>query len=443
MITPEKKPSPIQRRTFVKAAVAATTLAGTSVADNASRSTSRSQYDIAPIRSWNARTETHTAFFPIGWYSFGPWAQIKEIAANGANTVLYAGMGIDDWQMNDALTQMNLAGEHGVKVVVGLDGKVVGPVRFGDQSTYGAIPEYVEVFNNHTAMLGWQLGDEFSVGAAHCVGETVKLLRHLGSKHQTWQVHPHTWSNDDVKALMAKTDVCTFDGYTYLDGQSEFDPTASARVLAWQQAKADLIQDHGWAGNVNITQAVGCKCGDAPFRFPTAREYRWNVFSAIASTGARGTLNWIYSYFGGFYADDPERFFEFRDNVVKPVNLEQAKLARALERGYNVGRLSTNLDQLTDTTIPPATGPYRKFNKVGRILLHDVAERKYYLIVTNNEPDTLNLQLTMSELPARLKSLAVSEPHTKRRLLLKRSRPGNFELRDSLAGYSVSIYEFG
>jgi len=349
-------------------------------------------------------------------------------------------MGLHGWQLGDTLKRMDVAKELGVKIVVGLHADVIGGVQFGKPNTYGVIPGYVEAFNKQPAMLGWQLGDEFSASATPQINDTVKLLRQLGSKHQTWQVHPHTWGNEEVKKLMACTDVCNYDGYTYIDGQPEFENTASARVLAWQQAKADLIQTEGWSGNVNVTQAVGCKCGDAAFRFPTADEYRWNVFSAIATTGARGTMNWIYSYWGGFYADDPNRFFAFRDETVKPVNLEQRRIARAMEHGFNVGRLRTNLDELTDTLIPSAGGPHQKFNKVGRILLRDPDTRKYFLIVTNNEGRTRDLQLTLSALPAPLSSLSIHEPRRKRTLRLADEGSGSYAFRDHLPGYAVAIY---
>ncbi|MEE3373091.1 MAG: hypothetical protein VX346_27405 [Planctomycetota bacterium] len=395
---------------------------------------------IPPVRLWNSKTDTYTPYFPYGWYSFGPSAQVKEIAANGANTVLYAGMGKHDWQRADTLKQMDLAQELGVKVIVGLHGAVAGTVYLDRPDTHSVIPQYVKTFNDHPALLGWQLGDEFSAEAAPRIHDTVKLLRKLGSKHQTWQVHPHTWSHQDVRALMSATDVCSYDGYTYLEGLPRFSAHASARVLAWQQGKVDLIRQSGWSGNVNVTQAVGCKCGDAPFRFPTPEEYRWNVFSAIASTAARGTMNWIYSYWGGFYADDPDRFFAFRDDTVRPVNQEQQMISRAMETGYDVGQLQTNLDLPTKTNIPPATGPYKPFNKVGRILLHDAKARKYYLIVTNNEGIPHELNLTLSSLPAPLSSTEVSVPHEKRRLLLQRSADNRYSLRDQLPAHAVVIY---
>ena len=429
----------IDRRTFVSSSLVAAGSAATLRASAAARVPAKTR-TIPPVRLWNSKDDSFTPYFPYGWYSFGPSAQVKEIAANGGNTVLYAGMGKHDWQRADALKQMDLAHELGVKVLVGLHGSVAGAVHVDRPETHSVIPHYVETFNTHPAMLGWQLGDEFSAEAAPRINDTVKLLRKLGSKHQTWQVHPHTWSHQEVRTLMAATDVCSYDGYTYLENLPQFSQHASARVLAWQQGKVDLIRMSGWSGNVNVTQAVGCKCGDAPFRFPTAQEYRWNVFSAIASTGARGTMNWIYSYWGGFYADDPDRFFAFRDDTVKPVNREQQMIARAMETGYDVGHVETNLDLPTETAIPPASGPYTKFNKVGRILLHDVESRQYYLIVTNNEAIEHNLRLTLSDLPARLLSNKVRIPHENRQVQLKPTEADRYTLNDRLPAHGVVIY---
>ncbi|MBB76446.1 MAG: hypothetical protein CMJ75_18225 [Planctomycetaceae bacterium] len=430
---------PVTRRIFCSSSLAALGSA-TAFPTSAVTTQQPSHPAIPPVRAWNSKTDTFTPYFPYGWYSFGPSAQVKEIAASGANTVLYASMGKHDWQRADALKQMDLAADLGVKVIVGLHGAVAGTVYLDRPDTHSVIPHYVNTFNDHPAMLGWQLGDEFSAEAAPRIRDTVELLRKLGSKHQTWQVHPHTWSHRDVRALMSATDVCSYDGYTYLDGLPEFSAHASARVLAWQQGKVGLIRQAGWSGNVNVTQAVGCKCGDAPFRFPTPEEYRWNVFSAIASTGARGTMNWIYSYWGGFYADDPDRFFAFRDDTVRPVNREQQMIARAMETGYDVGQLETNLDHPTETNIPSATGPYSRFNKVGRILLHDAQARTYYLIVTNNEGTDHTLHLTLSALPAPLSSAEANVPHEKRAILLQRSAEGRYALRDQLPAHAVVVY---
>jgi hypothetical protein len=430
--------SGLDRRNFLSASMAAAVSGPVAAADKTPPR--RSSYSIKPVQAWDPAKNTFSPFFPIGWYSFGPQARIEEIAENGANSAVYAGLGSESWHRSDTLKRLDVAHKLGVKVVLGLGGSVVGKVVLGQPKTYGVIPEYVKTFNRHPAMLGWQMGDEFSEGAAPRINDTTALLKQLGSRHPTWQVHPHTWSHGQVRKLMARTDVCTYDGYTYLEGLGEFHTHSSARVLAWQQAKADLIQAEGWAGNVNVTQAVGCQCGTAKFRFPTAREYRWNVFSAIATAGARGTMNWIYSYSGGFYANDPKRFFRFRDDVVKPVNQEQRMIARGMETGYNVGEVRSNHDTLTRTTIPPAGGNHRPYNSLGHILLHDAKAGKYFLLATNNEPKPLDISLSLDKLPISLKSLEARDTHRKRTLTLHRNNRQGFVLRDKLAPYDVALF---
>ena len=378
-------------------------------------------FNINPVVQTDPATGRQSPFFPIGWYSFGTLGekQFLEVVENGANTVLFAGLGRESWQKGEALARLQLAEAHDVKVIIGLNGSIVSSVRYGQPQTYGVIPDYVKSFKDHPALLGWMLGDEMSAdGSAQGASDTVRLIREHGSQHQTWQVHPHIWSNEEVTSLMAATDVCTYDGYTYLVGTDVFAEECSTRILAWQVAKADLIAAAGWAGNVNVTQAVGEKCGDIDFRFPTYEEYRWNVFSAITSAGARGTLNWIYTYWGGFYRGRETDFFTFRDQIVRPVNLEQQMIARAMEAGYNVGRVTTNFDEPTTLEIPPCKGPFRKFNKVGRILLHDDQRGLLFLIATNNESAPRTVRFTISHLPGELKSLSVDKPHDKRQLLL-------------------------
>jgi len=400
------------------------------------------EYNIPPVTYLDPATGQASPFFPIGWYSFGPLSEkaLQEVYDNGCNTALFAGLGVQGWQKANAQARLNQAQELGMKIIIGFTQSVVGVVEYSKPNTYGPIPDYVAAFKDHPALLGWQLGDEMGAGAAPHISDAVRVIRQCGSQHQTWQVHSHIESNDDVRALMANTDVCTYDGYTYLKGLPVFADVCSTRILAWQQAKADLIAAEGWAGNVNITQAVGQKCGHADFRFPTYEEYRWNVFSAIASVGARGTLNWIYCYWQGFYPDDPQVFFDFRDEIVKPVNLEQQMIAHAMETGYNVGQVRSNLDELTTVEIPPATGPHYKFNKVGHILLHDDQEHDYFLILTNNETSPHTVLLQISDLPVPLASLTIRKPHDNRELELQDAGGGRYLLREKLGNHDVAIY---
>ena len=399
-------------------------------------------YDIQPILYRAPITGAESPFFPIGWYSFGPLGekQILEVYENGCNTVLFSGLGNHDWQKTDALARLDQALMLNMKIVIGWNRTMVGSVKYTDPKTHGRIPDYVRSLKDHPALLGWMLGDEMPGGSAQAIHDTIRLIRDNRSNHQVWQVHSHIESDDDLQALMAQTDVCSFDGYTYLHDRSTFADVCSTRILAWQQAKANLAQTGNWAGNVNVTQAVGCKCGNADFRFPSYDEYRWNVFSAIASAGARGTLNWIYSYWGGFYNDDPKPFFEFRDTIVKPVNLEQRMIAHAMETGYNVGQVVSNLDELTNADIPPAKGGHRKFNKIGHILLYDNQQQRYFLIVTNNESSAHIVRLTIADLPVPLRTLTVDKPHDNRQLTLDDLGQGRYQLQDQLDNHDVAVY---
>ena len=92
----------IARRDFIASSIAATVGAGAAVAV-AEESATRSSYTIPPVQAWDLRSDSFAPYFPIGWYSFGPSARIEELADNGANTALYAGMGTEAWELGDTL----------------------------------------------------------------------------------------------------------------------------------------------------------------------------------------------------------------------------------------------------------------------------------------------------------------------------------------------------
>ena len=398
-------------------------------------------YNIGPVTAPDPVTGRLVPFFPIGWYHFGPMTEqtLDEIHANGANTALFGGLGLNEWQKAATRAGLDHAHRLGMKVVLAMAGTAVGGVVYGKPDTYAILLDYVQSFKDHPAVLGWQLGDELPAGAAPSLNDAATIIRENGARHQIWQVHSHIESDAAVRELMARTDVCTFDGYTYKQGQPVFADVGASRVLAWQRAKADLIAAAGWAGNVNVTQAYGG--GVLKMRFPTYEEYRWNVFSAIASAGARGTLNWIYCYWQGFYDDDQQPFFDFRDRIVKRVNSEQQMIRHAMETGYNVGRVRSDLDELTTLEIPPATGSNRKFNKIGHILLRDDRRNEYFLIVTNNESADRDVQLIITDLPVPPASLTIREPHDdNRELRLEALGGGRYRLEDSLGNHDVALY---
>lgn len=404
------------------------------------------QYDINPVMALDSATGAKKPFFPIAWYSFGPLRldQLKEVFETGVNCVFFADCGRTEWadfcpveeHLARVSAALNWCQQKEIKVVIGFDGPIAAPPDYEDPNNvaYEMVREYVAAFRDHPALLGWKMGDEYSAEAAPGINATVEVIREAGSQHVITQVHPHTWSAAEVTTLMAKTDVCEFDGYTYLKNNPTFAEDSCDRVLSWQMEKASLVQEKGWQGNINVTQAVGLKCGTIDFRFPTYEEYRWNVFSAIASAGARGTINWIYSHSeGGFYMTDPEReeFFAFRDNTVKPVNAEQRMIQHAMETGYNAGKVRSNLDQLV---------PGRNFNRIGHLLLYDDAQGQYFLIVSNNVSNEFEMELTIYDLPVPLNSHMVTESHDQRQVELHELDEGRYKLTDRLFNHDVAIY---
>ena len=172
------------------------------------------EYNIPPVTYLDPATGKTSPFFPVGWYSFGPLGEekLQEVYDNGCNTALFADLGLQGWQKADGQARLDQAQGLGMKIIIGFAGPVVGVVEYGKPETYGPIPDYVMTFKDHPALLGWQLGDELPAGAAPFLSATARVIRDGGSQHQTWQVHSHIESNDAVWALMANTDVCTYDG---------------------------------------------------------------------------------------------------------------------------------------------------------------------------------------------------------------------------------------
>ena len=115
-------------------------------------------------------------------------------------------------------------------------------------------------------------------------------------------------------------------------------------------------------------------------------------------------------------------------------------IAHAMETGYNVGQVVSNLDELTNTDIPPAKGGHRKFNKIGHILLYDNQQQRYFLIVTNNESTAHIVRLTIADLPVPLRTLTVDKPHDNRELTLNDLGEGRYQLEDQLNNHDVAVY---
>ena len=397
--------------------------------------------NIGPVTSYDPYTYVTTPFFPIGWYTYGPYppATVTEIANCGANTVLFAGCWDKDaWHYNMVSDSLTAAQGLGVKIVVGFDQSMLVGVNYADPNTYKHLRRWIIGFRNKPALLGWQLGDENGGPlTAQMVQDSAHAIKDLDSHHQIWQVFQIGHTEADTTNYMVNTDVYTYDFYQYFDTLNGT-PTplfgGADGLLNNQAIRMGWASTHGWAGNVNVTQGIGADRGTGIdiFRFPNYEEYRWNVFSAIAGARMRGTMNWIY-YYGENYYSDPAMFTTWRDNIHMPVNLEQRSMQNALETGWDVGTLSSNLDGLV-----PISG--RVYSKASYILLHDNEAKVYYLIVTNNTFETQTLNLTMSNLPVQLSSLDALLAKESREVTMTSPSCGSYLLNDTLTNHDVHVY---
>lgn len=399
---------------------------------------------IKAVMYYDPVVRTARPFFPIGWYTYGPiggdLSMMEEIAASGATTILYSDvMDSSDWHFGYVKMGLDKANQLGLKIVVGFSRIMLMNVDINQPESYKQFERWVKAFRDHPALLGWQLGDENGGPlTAAMVNDSARAIRQLDANHQIWQVFATQSElqsfNSHVTSYMTETDIYSLDFYQYFDTLNE-NPTppfgGSAALLKWYHIGADLVSANRWAGPVNVTQAIGADRGAGIdiFRFPSYEEYRWNVFAAIASAGARGTMNWIY-YYGENYYSDKAKFFEFRDKIVKPVSLEQREMAHALATGWNVGQVSSNLDE------PVAEMP---FHRASHLLLDDDQKQMYYLIVTNNTADRQEITLVLKDLPVPLSSVAV-ETKENRKVEVKVREDGIYHIHDTLENYGVRIY---
>ena len=408
-------------------------------------SISYSTTNIGPVTSYDPDTYTSSPFFPVGWYTYGPVgvATVTEISETGSNTILFAGCWDQDWWHYEYVgAALDRANELGMKIVVGFDGSMLVGVNYAVPSTYLHLRRWIIGFRNKPALLGWQLGDENGGPlTAQMVQDSARAIKDLDSHHQIWQVFAIDHTESVTTDYMINSDVYSYDFYQYFDtlNGSYYTPLfgGSDGLLNNQVIRMGWAASHGWEGNVNVTQGIGADRGTGIdiFRFPNYEEYRWNVFSAIAGAKMRGTMNWIY-YYGENYYSDPAMFTTWRENVNKPVNLEQRAMQNALETGWDVGTLSSNLDDLVE--IVP--GVYRVYSKASYILLHDSVAQVYYLVVTNNTFDTQTLNLSLSNLPLPLSSLNALLPKESRQITMTSPTCGSYLLTDILANHDVHIY---
>lgn len=390
---------------------------------------------IKPVLYYNPVTGKSTPFFPVSWYTFGPASNnevLDAIAACGANTVSFADLGekSSTWHFSATQNALNHAHQIGLKIIVGFHPDVLRNVDYDDPSTWTTLQNWVEGLKDYPAVLGWLLGDELSSGGlpAQVVVDCARVVKSLDPNRQVWQCHATGVSDNTIAQYMPYTDVYSLDFYQYFDSTPAFG--GANGLITTNYSSGVRCADNGWAGNVNIVQALGPDQNTdlTLFRFPSLGEYRLNVFAAIASAGARGTVSWIHCIENWY--SDPNLFYNFRDQTVATVNAEQRKIAHAMETGWNVG--SVNLP----------TGTIGNHKRLSNILLYDDWKGKYYFIVTNNGSSSQNITATMSNLPTDLRNLKVNYFNSSAGLTLTDLGSGSYRLNDTIAGYGVHLYEF-
>lgn len=393
---------------------------------------------IQPIQYYNPDTDETRPYYPIGWYRFGTvnsFSEMQEIAATGANTVLLTDIwDQDNWHYPNTQYDLDWAQQLGMKVVIAFHRSMLMNVKYNDPSTYAHLDRWINVYKNHPALLGWQLGDEEAYGGTpvQAIKDSARIIRQWDPNHPIWQVGADV-SDSQIIAYMDGTDVYGIDFYQYFDALY---PTGQfvrcSNLLAFYTHHAVLAANNGWTGNVNVTQAVGPDSGNLYYyRFPTAGEYRWSIFSNMASAGARGTFNWVY-YTGTNWYSNPTTFHNFCTQIVTPVFGELRKLTHALETGWNVGSVS----------LP--TGWAGTYKQMSNLLLYDDYQRKYFLIVTNNTSSTRSFSATMSDLPTYLRNVSVTAFTGGTPAVENLVSSGNNEYRldSQLSNWGVGVYEF-
>lgn len=399
---------------------------------------------IGPVLSYDPATGRTSPFYPIGWYHLGPVTSLetmRAMAESGSNTVLLADIGTSpDRHYGFVQQDLDWAQQCGMKVVIGIWRSQTAGVDRNKPASYEHL-NWIHRFKGHPALLGWQLGDEEagnpSPDHVREIQDVAHLLKQWDPNHQRWQVVSTGVPESQIISYMNGTDVYSLDFYQIFKTTAEF--AGSGSLLSAYTQHASIAASRPWAGNVNITQGLGPDRGDlALYRFPTAAEYRWNVFSNLASVGARGTLNWVH-FLGDAHYSNPQMFKQFRDQTAKPVMQELAKLKRAMETGWNVA--TTSLDWTNKAS--DATQWSARFHRISRIVLHDEAEQKYFIVVTNNGDAAQEFSLTVSQLLTGLKDLqvAASTGGARESLALVEVGNGAYRLNARLPPYGVGVYE--
>lgn len=389
---------------------------------------------VNPVTYYDPSTKQTTNYFPLGWYSWliTPSELIELKNLTGCNTVHFSDVNLVS--SYDALVQLlDVAYSNGMKVTIAIQRELFQPSLY----PYTLIQEKIDSLKNHPAILGWQLGDEnnlYSFLTAEAVTNCAAAVHQADPNRQVWQVFGGSYTSDQL-SYTTGTNIVSTDKYEYTDGKAEF--YNAAEHLNAMQTSVQTAQSQN-QGYVNVAQGVGASAGDLEyFRFPTAAEYRYEVYSSIASAGARGIFNWTYVTEGYGWYNDYSEFTDFCTDVVKPVFQEVTTMQHALETGYEVGNVTMSWNE----TWLEKLSWNNEFDRLSQLLVYDDEQDKYFLIVVNNSTDSRNMQATISGLPKELASLNVTSVNGES-LTLTDLGGGSYQLNDSLNHHEADVYVF-
>ena len=397
---------------------------------------------VNPLLDYNPATQTHAAYFGFGWYNIGltfETSELTEIAASNSRTILITEVGDigDPVQFTPSIiAKFDQAQSLGLEIMVGLSrysGYLEG-VEPNDPGTYQPLSGWVNLVKNHPALLAWMIGDENDLYplTLQDVLDTAQVIHALDPGHQVVQnFSGFASSQSTVLSYMNGTDVLAMDYYAEYNWTPEFG--GSGTYLEKAHAFADTAATNGFS-YVQMVQGFGPDLGGlSDQRFPTAAEYRWNVFAALASAGARGIINFTYANSPGWYSD-PSAFPSFRDNVVAPVFGELKEIQHAMETGYNVGAVNLSWSE---------PGWSAVYNRISQLLLYDEQMNQYYLILTNNGGDSKEVTVTVSNLPVAIPNLNVRVSKTEETIAVTDQGGGSYQFIDTLGNHEVILYAFG
>ena len=409
---------------------------------------------ILPVTWYDSATGKTEPFFPFGWYIDTYWELDGKhtnwglITASGAKVVCMA----DVSRNVDMESLMDGAHAHQIKVVVGVNRHLCTGVDPAAPASHMELSELISAYKDHPGLLGWMIGDENEVHrevTPRDVVHAATIIRRIDPHNRIWQVFSGLNPEDseamptpvDVLPYLPGTDIIASDQYFETDNRKSFE--GSDATLYHVTLSSALAAGEGLP-YVAVLQGFGNDfiAGLDKWRIPEHGELRWNIFSSIASSGSRGVILWIIPARLEQWYRNPEDCVQFMKNDVAPIFAELHSIKYAMETGYRVGRVEITWD----TRAKDAAIWNKIFQPVSQLLLYDDRQHQYFLIVTNNEWQKHQVQITLTDLPVALTDLHVEAQRTGRdsekesRLLKKRH--GSYTFEDSLEHHQVVIYSF-